>query len=218
MVARPAYIQAAALAALLALFPLYEGYLGGRAIASPTLALPAPAQGWQRVEAPFSNWEPHWIGMDRKLLGHYRKDDRQVMVFVAWYGAQRQDAELINSQNFMIPEKHPEWRNMRRTVTQTEIAGKPLPMAESGLMGQGGAQRILVWQWHRIRGTDGINPYRAKLDLALAKLMGRPDEAAAIIVATPYTEDAKAAAATLGEFLAAHKAALDEQMDQAGKP
>jgi exosortase A len=218
VVARAAYVQATALAALLALFPLYEGYLGGRAIASPTLALPAPTQGWQRVEAPFSNWEPHWIGMDRKLLGHYHKDDRQVMVFVAWYGAQRQDAELINSQNFMVREKHPEWRSMRRAVSQTEIAGKPLPMAESGLMGQGGAQRILAWQWHRIRGVDGINPYQAKLDLALAKLMGQPDEAAAIIVATPYTEDAKAAAATLGEFLAAHKAALDEQMDQAGKP
>jgi exosortase A len=216
--AKPAYAAVLALAALLALFPLYEGRLASRAIASPALALPTPTQGWQQVETPFSNWVPHWIGMDRQLLGHYRKSDQQVQLFVAWYGAQRQDAELINSQNYMVQQEHPEWRDMRRVETQTDVAGRPLPLAESGLMAQGGNQRIVVWQWHRIQGKDGINPYQAKLDLALAKLLGQPDEAAAIIVATPYTEDAKTAAATLKDFITAHKAALDRQLDQTGKP
>jgi EpsI family protein len=203
---------------ILALLPLYEGHISSRAIATPTLVLPAPAQGWEPMTTPFSSWEPHWIGMDRKLLGHYRKGEQQVLLFVAWYGAQRQDAELINTQNFMVRQKHPDWRDMRRKEMQTDIAGQLLPMAESGLKGQADNQRILAWQWHRIQGKDGINAYRAKLDLALAKLMGRSDEAAAIIVATPYTEDAKAAAATLKDFLTAHKAALDTQLDQTGKP
>jgi EpsI family protein len=118
----------------------------------------------------------------------------------------------------MVREKHPEWRAMRRLETRASIAGQALPMAESGLMAQADNLRILAWQWHRIHGKDGIDPYRAKLDLALAKLTGRPDEATAIIVATPYTEDAKAAAATLQEFLAVHKAALDAQLDRIGKP
>jgi EpsI family protein len=86
------------------------------------------------------------------------------------------------------------------------------------LMAHGNNQRILVWQWHRIKGKDGISPYRAKFDLALSKLLGQPDEATAIIVATPYTENAEAAAATLKGFLSAHKAALDSQLDQTGKP
>jgi len=215
--ARPAYVAALVLAALLALLPLYEGRIDSRAIASPTLTLPTPAQGWQRVETPFSTWEPHWIGMDRKLEGTYRKGDRQVLLFVAWYGTQRQDAELINTQNFMVRQKHPEWRDMHRVEMKTDVAGRPLPMAESRLMANGDNRRILVWQWHRIQGQDGISPYRAKIDLALAKLMGRSDAAAAIIVATPYSEDAKAAAATLKEFVTTHKAELDAQLDRAGK-
>ncbi len=215
--AKPAYAVALALLALLALFPLYEARIDSRAIATPSLALPTPARGWQKVETPFSNWAPHWIGMDQTMIGHYRKGDRQVQLFVAWYGAQRQDAELINSQNYMVREKHPEWRSMRRTVTTNDISGAALPMAESGLMGNGNAQRILVWQWHRIHGKDGIDPYQAKLDLALAKLLGRPDEAAAIIVATPYAEDAKAAAATLEDFIMAHKAAIDAELDRIEK-
>ena len=216
--ADPSIRPALALVILLVLFPLYEGHLSSRAIATATLALPAPEQGWQRVETPFSTWEPHWTGMDRKLLGHYRKGDQQILLFVAWYGAQRQDAELINTQNYMVRQKHPEWRDLHRAETQTDIAGQVLPMAESGLMANGGNQRILAWQWNRIQGKDGIDPYRAKLALALAKLMGRSDEASAIIVATPYTEDAKAAAATLKDFLTAHKAALDAQLDHTGKP
>jgi hypothetical protein len=91
-------------------------------------------------------------------------------------------------------------------------------MAESGLMAQSGGQRILVWQGHRIHAKDGISPYRAKLELALNKLMGRPDEAAAIIIATPYTENAQAAVVTLKAFVTAHKAALDAELDQIEKP
>lgn len=213
-----AYPAVIALLAVLALLPLYESHLENRVIATPSLALPTPVADWAREETPFSSWEPHWIGMDRQLLGHYRKGDQRIMLFVAWYGAQRQDAELINSQNYMVRQKHPEWRDMRRAVTQVDLAGRPLPLAETGLLAHGSNQRILVWQWHRINGKDGIDPYRAKFDLALRKLLGRHDEAAAIIVATPYTEDAKAAAATLKDFAAAHKAALDSQLDQTARP
>jgi exosortase A len=213
-----AYPAVIALLAVLALLPLYESHLEHRVIATPSLALPTPVADWAREETPFSSWEPHWIGMDQQLLGHYRKGDQRIMLFVAWYGAQRQDAELINSQNYMVRQKHPEWRAMRRVVTQVDLAGRPLPLAESGLLAHGSSQRILVWQWHRIGGKDGIDPYRAKFDLALDKLLGQPDEAAAIIVATPYTEDAKTAAATLADFVASHKAALDSQLDQTGKP
>jgi len=213
-----AYPAMAALLVVLALLPLYESRIDNRTIATPALALPAPVQGWTQEEAPFSSWEPHWVGMDQKLLGHYRNGDQQVMLFVGWYGAQRQDAELINSQNYMVREKHPEWRSMRRVVKQSSLGQQVIPLAESGLMAHGSNQRILVWQWHRIDGKDGISPYRAKFDLALSKLLGQPDEATAIIVATPYTEDAKAAAATLDAFLASHKAALDGQLDQTAKP
>ena len=75
----------------------------------------------------------------------------------------------------------------------------------------------MAWQWHRIQGKDGINPYRAKIDLALAKLLGRQDIGAAVIIATPYRDkvDADKAAAVLAEFLAAHKPALDAMLDRA---
>jgi exosortase A len=213
---RAAPLHAAALALFLAAFPLYEGHLSSRPLPTPNLALPAPAAGWQVSQTPFSDWLPHWHGMDIQRVENYQRGEQQVMLFLAWYGTQRENAELINSRNIMVREKHPEWRQVGRDTLTRNVAGQTLPFYQAQLLASDEHQRILAWQWHRIQGKDGINPYRAKIDLALAKLLGRRDSGAAIIVATPYRDkvDLDKASAVLAEFLAAHKPALDAMLDR----
>ena len=214
---RAAPLHAAGLALFLAAFPLYEGHLASRPVPTPALALPAPAAGWQASQTAFSSWLPQWHGMDIQRIENYRRGEQQVMLFLAWYGTQRDNAELINSRNIMVREKHPEWRQVGRDTLTRNVAGQALPLYQAQLLANDEHQRILAWQWHRIQGKDGINPYRAKIDLALAKLLGRQDIGAAVIVATPYRDkiDADKAAAVLAEFLAAHKPALDAMLDRA---
>jgi len=214
---RAAPLHAVALAVLLAAFPLYEGLLSSRPVPAPALALPAPAAGWQIGPSAFSNWQPHWHGMDIQRVQNYQRGEQQVMLFLAWYGTQRDNAELINSRNIMIREKHPDWRQVGRDTLTRNVAGQALPLYEARLLANDERQRILAWQWHRIQGQDGISPYRAKIDLALAKLLGRQDSGAAVIIATPYHDklDADQANAVLAAFLAAHKPALDALLDQA---
>jgi len=214
---RAAPLHAVALALLMAAFPLYEGHLSSRPVPHPALVLPVPAAGWQISQGAFSSWQPHWHGMDIQRIENYQRGEQQVMLFLAWYGTQRDNAELINSRNIMIREKHPDWRQVGRDTLTRNVAGQALPLYEAHLLANHGSQRILAWQWHRIRGKDGVSPYRAKIDLALAKLLGRQDSGAAIIVATPYRDkqDVDQANAALAEFLAAHKPALDAMLDQA---
>jgi EpsI family protein len=214
---RAAPLHAAGLALFLAAFPLYEGHLASRPVPTPALALPAPAAGWQASQTAFSSWLPQWHGMDIQRIENYRRGEQQVMLFLAWYGTQRDNAELINSRNIMVREKHPEWRQVGRDTLTRNVAGQALPLYQAQLLANDEHQRILAWQWHRIQGQDGINPYQAKIDLALAKLLGRQDIGAAVIVATPYRDkiDADKAAAVLAEFLAAHKPALDVMLDRA---
>jgi len=214
---RAAPLHTVALALLLAMFPLYEGHLTSRPVPRPALALPAPSTGWLISQAPFSDWLPQWHGMDIQRVQNYQRGGQRVMLFLAWYGTQRDNAELINSRNIMIREKHPEWRQVGRDTLTRNIAGQALPLYEAQLLANDEHQRILAWQWHRIQGRDGISPYRAKIELALAKLLGRQDVGAAIIVATPYHDknDVEQANALLAEFLAAHKPALDAVLDRA---
>ncbi len=214
---RAAPLHAVFLALFLAAFPLYEGHLASLPVPKPALSLPAPAAGWASGQESFSDWLPHWHGMDVELIRNYRRGEQRVLLFVAWYGTQRDNAELINSQNYMVRQKHPEWRQVGRDDITRTIAGRELPIYEAKLLANDEHQRILAWQWHRIEGKDGINPYRAKIELALTKLLGRQDAGAAIIIATPYRDkqDADKANTLLAEFLAAHKPALDAMLDQA---
>lgn len=217
---RVAPLHAVFLALLLALFPLYESHLASRQPSQPALIPPAPVAGWQASPSAFSSWLPQWHGMDIQRIEHYQHGEQQVMLFLAWYGTQRDDAELINSRNIMVREKHPEWRQVGRDIGDALVAGQTLPRYQAQLLANQGGQRILAWQWHRIQGQDGISPYRAKIDLALAKILGQRDSAAAIIIATPYHDkpDEDRAKALLAEFLSAHKPALDQVLDQADRP
>ncbi|KAF0102827.1 MAG: hypothetical protein FD187_810 [bacterium] len=208
---------ALALAAVLALATAYQAHVVGHSMHAAHLSPPQGA-GWEREASAMTSWAPHWQGMDQMLTAHYRAGERRVMLNVAWYGAQRDGAELINSQNIMVPEKHPVWRSLGRKVTRHEVAGAPLELAESVMDSRADNQRLLVWQWQRIQGRDGISPYRAKIELTLSALLGEGTEAAAVILAAPYENDPAEARAILTAFLAEHKVALDASLDRANEP
>ena len=202
---------------VLMLFPLYEGHLGNRPVPHPALALPRPAAGWQAIATPITTWLPMWQGMDVQQVGYYRRGEQEVMLYLAWYGTQRENAQLITSQNVFIRQKHPEWRQVAREYPGRNLAGQMTSIYEGRLVSTGERQRLLAWQWNRIDGEDYVSPYRAKLELAYDRMRNRPDSGAAIIVAAPYRDksDASPAASAMSDFLAAHKAALDTVLDQA---
>lgn len=214
---RPNYRIVLALLALVAVFPLYRTHLEGRPLAQPELALPAPAAGWQSAPAGFTAWLPHWIGMDAQRVAHYAKGDQRVLLFTAWYASQRQDAELINTQNYMVPQKDAPWQNTGETVREVAIGGQTLTLRQATLRSVDGREHFLAWQWHRIDGRDGLDPYRAKLRLAWLKLSGQSDAGAGIVLAAPYGADPAQAEAQLRDFLAALKPGLDAMLDGANR-
>ncbi|HRH80774.1 MAG TPA: exosortase A [Thiobacillaceae bacterium] len=214
---RPAWRMALVVVTLVAVFPWYERHLSNRPPSPSPLAGLAPASGWQAMELPFTGWTPRWIGMDDQRALFLGKDVRSVMLYVAWYGTQRQGSELINSQNVLVPEKHDLWRKTAesgRTVGLPE--GDSLPVREalvdSGPLGQ----RLLVWYWNRIEGQTTTSGIRAKLWLAWRKLSGQSDAGAVVIVAAPYGDKpAEAEPALLraaSELTAGLHRTLDEGM------
>jgi len=215
--ARVDWRPALALVALLIAAPVYERHVAAQPMPDVRLVLPQ-GPGWEREESAMTSWTPHWQGMDQMLTGHYRAGERRVMLNVAWYAAQRKGSELINSQNIMVPEKHPVWRLLGRKSTRQDLAGGSLELVEAVLDARPENQRLLVWQWHRIQGRDGISPYRAKIELTLSALLGQGTEAAAVILAAPYENDPAEARAILTDFIAAHKTALDASVDRANEP
>jgi EpsI family protein len=210
---QPALPVALAVLLVAGLWPAYAAWLDTRPLpAMPELQVEAQ-QGWLPGE-PFTTWVPHWIGADRQLRQPYTRDGRSVLLELNYYATQRQDAELINSRNFMIRQKDPLWSNVGETVTTVEIGGQSRPVRQAKMRGSDG-QRLLVWQWNLINQRPVVNDQIAKLILAFDRVRLKRDDGLSVLIATPYEEaDIKTAAATLARFAADMAPAIGRTLDQ----
>ncbi len=199
--------------AIAGLWPAYAAWLGSRPLPEmPALEL-AEQGGWQSGE-PFTTWVPHWIGADRQLRRSYTQADQPVMLELNYYVTQRQDAELINSQNYMIQQKDPVWSNVGESIVTVEIGGQSRQVRQARMRGSNG-QRLLVWQWNLVNQRPMVSDHLAKLILAFDRVRLSRDDGLSVLIATPYDETAhENAAATLAKFAADMEPSIARTLDQ----
>ena len=192
---------AGAVLALAAAWPLYAAHLEQSSGPAGKLVVPTPvsAGGWSLAAEPLTDWRPHYESAAASVFQVYRKGDRAVAVYVGFYRDQRKGAELLTTTNFMVVQKHPVWANVGES-RRTEVLGNgPTEIRQTRLRSDG--QRLLIWDWFHLSGRDVVSLYVGKMLLARDRLLGRGDDAAAIILATPYTERREDAEETLREFV-----------------
>jgi len=140
------------------------------------------------------------------------------MLELNYYATQRQDAELVNSQNFMIKQKDPGWSNVGEAIVEAGIGGHARPVRQARLRGANG-QRLLIWQWNLINQTPTVSDAYAKLALAFDRVRLQRDDGLSVLIATPYDEaDIDAARATLARFAADMQPAIAEALDRVDGP
>jgi len=217
--AAPRPILPAALLALgvAGLWPLYAHWLESRPLPDmPALQIEA-AGGWQPAET-FTTWVPHWIGADRQLRRAYAQAGHQVLLEMNYYATQRQGAELVNSQNYMIRQKDPAWSNVDESIVSVQIGGSARQVRQARMRGSNG-QRLLVWQWNLIDQRPVVNDYLAKLILALDRVRLARDDGLSVLIATPYQNtDIHTATATLARFAADMEPGMARSLDQVDGP
>lgn len=187
--------------ALAAAWPLYAAHLDrwGAERGAPELASAPGAAGWVSDPGGLTDWRPHYAGAAASTFAVYRKGERAVALYVAYYRDQRQGAELVSWQNAIVRSEDRLWANVGESARQLDLATGALRVRETRLRSAG--QRLLVWDWYRVSGSDSSSPYVAKALLARDKLLGRGDDSAAVVLAAPYGVRPDEAAQALQEFL-----------------
>jgi exosortase A len=199
--------------AVIAVWPVYSAWIVQRALPEMQPLRIETQGGWQ-ARAAFTDWIPHWTGADRQFRESYAQAGRDVMLELNYYITQRQDAELINSQNFMIERQHPVWSNVGEALAMVTIGGQSRQVRQARLKSRNG-QRLLVWQWNLINQQPTVNDYQAKLELALDRVRLKRDDGLSVLIATPYEDSGfEAASDTLGRFAADMEPAIRQALDQ----
>ena len=173
--------------------------------AKATVQLPAQlADGWSSASngSKFAGWAPIFTNPSAEATQTYTSPAGTVGVHIAYYRGQADGRKLVSSTNMLVPMRSDDWNLMvggrkdvvagTRTigVNMAEILGKSQLGAES-------RSHLVVWRVYWIDGRFVAGDVAAKIHGGLARLKGRGDEGAAVVL---YAD---------GDTVAASNAALE---------
>lgn len=204
---RPGRLVPAAVLSIVAIgaWPLLAARVDALATASgpPTLELPAAIGGWSAWEDSIGSWRPAYHGTTVEASRAYRKGDRIAALYVGYYRGQKQGAELVNSTNTIVAVgKHLAWRRgwERERAVPLPTGVERVWETEASKPGQ----RLLVWSRLWSGGGYTLSPFSAKVMELKRRMTTGKDDAALVLMLTPYSmvADESTAVSTLTDFYA----------------
>jgi exosortase A len=178
-------IAMAALLVLLAPVLTLRELTSGAGGADARLLINAPGlANWQATEGIASGFKPHFEQPRGELQAAYRKvDGPAVGVYLAYYRDQDYRSKLISSTNVLLSPDDKQW--LQTAAGQALQAGHTWRTADlrSGDLAQAGSERRLrAWQIFWVNGRWMQSDALAKLYAAFARLSGRGDDSAVLIL------------------------------------
>ena len=168
---------------------------------------------WQGSPELLSDWKPMHISSTAQFLRNYRSNGQSVDLYISYYRDQKQGAELVNSENVLVPGKESKWHETGEDMRRIFLGSQEEIVKQNQL--RSSSASLLVWRWYWIGGEETANPYWAKLMLARNKLLGRGDDGAEIIVATRYEDSVDEAASALQDFITDRMPAITDALRNA---
>jgi len=184
--------------------PVAVGGLQARAESytpAQAMLLPAAGSSWSGPAAVRSDWAPQFSGFEQEYSGTFRDPSGSVAVdvYVISYPRQKQDAELINSENRLFDVGR--WTRLRHRSGVFESSGGGLiNYLQDELQGARGDNR-LVRYWYVVDGEPRYRPAAIKLHELKNSLLGRPTPASLVAISAPFRDEPATARSTLDAFI-----------------
>jgi len=193
-----------------ALWPVYAARIELAPESIPAVHLRPPVvAGWE-LTAPRVAFLPRYLGPRAVTSLWYEKDGQRVALFIGYYNHQNDQVKLVSSQNRLVGPKDHEWAAV--ATSHRALVSGPFRVRVNETSLRGTAQQLLVWDWFWVAGQYTGNPYLAKLLQAEARLMGKGDDSAVIIVYSPFDIGPERASAALQAFLSDALPALEKSL------
>lgn len=180
----------------------------GAPLAPPRFApQPLAAGGWQLTGVPLTDWKPAFHNPSVELNVSLTDGSRSVGVYLAYYRQQNYRRKLVSSENVLVMSGNKAWVQVERGRRAILLDGQ-LATIRSGRLRANlaavpgrGEERLVAWHWYWINGRLTASDYAGKAWLALSRLTGQGDDAAAVVLYAPQDQPGGGEAA-LEAFLA----------------
>ena len=173
-----------------------------------------------RAEVPLAlQFKPVYNAPAAQTNSVYQSKEGGIGLFLAFYQNQDYERKLISSTNVLVTSSDSAWTRVSSGTRQTAVLGdlvtvRTISLRANAAVNPAREARLRVWQIYWINGTLTANDYLAKAYSAMNRLLGRGDDAAVIVLYTPYTEG-EGSDKVLESFLAVNYAAINDALVKA---
>ncbi|WP_446811747.1 exosortase A [Methylomonas sp. 2BW1-5-20] len=126
---------------------------------------------WQLAIAPDWGWEPGFQGVVADAKTYLTDGQTVVGMYFANFGDETQGGELVNSQNYLVPQKHKVWRIAQDNIVELNDTLNSLGEVEESVL-DSSQRALLVLRWFRVGDKSTANAYVAKWWQLLKRLSG----------------------------------------------
>lgn len=167
--------------------------------AAPQLALPDRlASAWQAAAAS-PIFEPAFENPAVEARRSYAGPKGEVGVYLGYYRHQSADSKLVSSVNALVKSSDHAWNQVAAGGTTLAVDGGDTVFRTARVLASGRTAgrrpQLTAWQVYWVDGRWIAGDARAKLAGALARLRGRGDDGAVLVLWTDHDEPAAARAA-----------------------
>ena len=188
---------------------------------SPENLLPENlAPSWRTDAVAVADWKPVYIAPAVEAQRSYASPSGRVGVYIAYYRDQSETSKLISSENVLVRSNDHRWHGLTAGAVELASGGAPSRWHGATLQGTEGPAgqdkpRLRVWRLYWIGDHITSDERMGKLWQAWQHLLGRPDDAAVVVLYALQTSTAQQADALLTQFSAANFGMIQSQLDQA---
>jgi len=177
---------AAALMAVTIVWPLADLRADAALSTQPVSIALGPISGWDAASGAGSTsqrpaFEPRFELPSATIHQHFERGRTDVGLFVAYYRDQRFDRKLVSSENRLVVSLDPVWNVVRTGSVDVTIEGREHAVPTTALQTRDG-KLLVALQFYWIDGAVTSSDAVAKASMAWARLRGRGDDSAAIVV------------------------------------
>jgi len=180
---------------------------------APAAITVAGADGWNPVPDTIASWKPRYRGFASEFQQAFRKEGRDVGLYIAYYRGQEKGRELVTSGNQLVSPDDWDWRRMASGSDSADWAGRPESVDRAEIKGD--QIRLLVYRLYWVDGRTTSSEYVAKARLAWSRLSGRGDDAALVVMYTPVQDAGADARTTLRAFASSMSPAIEQTLGTA---
>ncbi len=191
---------------------------------TPSVKLPDRlAQDWVATPTALADWVPSFKNAKAVAARSYVQGGRKAAVWMAYYRDQTYETKLLTSSN-VLTEVGLEsgWVSTAKGTRRVSASDVDRTFLQADLrapmhLDNAARQSLRAWQVYWIGGHFIASESRARLQLALNRLMGQGDDAAVVIFYTDIAEGADSGVAdrTLENFAADSLPAVRAQLEEA---